>query len=176
MLDTEHKVAPPQCLSLCWGAFGFGFGRWGGDQVWAVEFTDMAKHAVQLVRHNGVAEVVTVVKGAVEELDLPPKSVDLMVSEWMGYFLLRESMLDSVIRARDRLLKPGGVMAPSAATMFWGAIECEEDRQQKEADLAESLRDWKEFTDETARCGGWGFAGLAAGSGLGTRGPGARGI
>lgn len=26
--------------------------------------------------------------------------VDIIVSEWMGYFLLRESMLDSVVVAR----------------------------------------------------------------------------
>jgi len=36
--------------------------------------------------------------------------VDVIISEWMGYFLLRESMFDSVIWARDRWLKPDGVM------------------------------------------------------------------
>ena len=34
--------------------------------------------------------------------------VDVIVSEWMGYFLLYESMLDSVIWARDKYLAPGG--------------------------------------------------------------------
>ena len=34
--------------------------------------------------------------------------VDVVVSEWMGYFLLYESMLDSVIWARDKYLSPGG--------------------------------------------------------------------
>ena len=33
----------------------------------------------------------------------------------MGYFLLREAMLDSVIVARDAWLKPGGAMFPSHA-------------------------------------------------------------
>jgi len=37
-------------------------------------------------------------------------AVDVIISEWMGYFLLRESMFDSVINARDRWLKPTGVM------------------------------------------------------------------
>lgn len=37
-------------------------------------------------------------------------AVDVIISEWMGYFLLRESMFDSVISARDRWLKPTGVM------------------------------------------------------------------
>lgn len=37
-------------------------------------------------------------------------TVDIIISEWMGYFLLRESMFDSVICARDRWLKPNGAM------------------------------------------------------------------
>lgn len=37
-------------------------------------------------------------------------AVDVIISEWMGYFLLRESMFDSVICARDRWLKPTGAM------------------------------------------------------------------
>lgn len=37
-------------------------------------------------------------------------TVDVIISEWMGYFLLRESMFDSVICARDRWLQPRGVM------------------------------------------------------------------
>jgi len=44
--------------------------------------------------------------------------VDIIVSEWMGYFLLRESMLDSVIIARDKWLKPDGAMYPSHATLY----------------------------------------------------------
>lgn len=29
--------------------------------------------------------------------------VDIIISEWMGYFLLYESMLDTVIYARDKV-------------------------------------------------------------------------
>lgn len=44
--------------------------------------------------------------------------VDIIISEWMGYALLYESMLDSVLAARDRFLRPdGGVMAPSEGRM-----------------------------------------------------------
>jgi type I protein arginine methyltransferase len=65
--------------------------------VVAVEFTNMAKHAAVVAERNGVGDVVTVVQGSAEELDLPEK-VDAIVSEWMGYLLLRESMLDSLLR------------------------------------------------------------------------------
>ena len=40
----------------------------------------------------------------------------------MGYFLLRESMLDSVLVARDRFLAPGGALYPSHARMFYAPI------------------------------------------------------
>lgn len=47
-----------------------------------------------------------------------PLQVDVIVSEWMGYVLLYESMLDSVLYARDRWLNPGGLMLPSVATLY----------------------------------------------------------
>ncbi|RZC53570.1 hypothetical protein C5167_012426 [Papaver somniferum] len=47
-----------------------------------------------------------------------PEGVDVIISEWMGYMLLYESMLGSVITARDRWLKPGGLILPSHATKF----------------------------------------------------------
>jgi hypothetical protein len=40
------------------------------------------------------------------------------VSEWMGYALLFETMLDSVLAARDRWLRPGGVVLPDIATIY----------------------------------------------------------
>ena len=46
--------------------------------------------------------------------------MDIIVSEWMGYALLYESMLDSVLYARDAFLRPGGVMAPSQCRMMLG--------------------------------------------------------
>ena len=64
-------------------------------------------------------DVIEVIQGMVESISLPEK-VDIIISEWMGYFLLRESMLDSVILARDRFLKPGGALYPSHARMFLG--------------------------------------------------------
>ena len=43
--------------------------------------------------------------------------MDVIVSEWMGYALLFEAMLDSVLTARDRWLAPGGVVLPDVATI-----------------------------------------------------------
>lgn len=39
-------------------------------------------------------------------------------SEWMGYFLLYESMLDSVIYARDKFLSKNGILMPNLACLY----------------------------------------------------------
>lgn len=49
-------------------------------------------------------KVITVLKGKIEEIDLPVAQVDIIISEWMGYFLLYENMLNTVLFARDKWL------------------------------------------------------------------------
>lgn len=122
----------------------------GAAKVYAVEYTDMANHARNLVEGNGLSGVVEVIQSSVEDLDLPCK-VDIIISEWMGYMLLRESMLDSVIRARDKWMKPEGSMFPSHATMLWGAISYEEDHYQKTNELEGSLHEWNMFSGEMSK-------------------------
>ena len=68
----------------------------------------------------------------------------------MGYFLLRESMLDSLVRARDTFLKPStGLMMPSHATMLVAPITDEEERKVQHQDYAAAMDDWKEFAETT---------------------------
>jgi type I protein arginine methyltransferase len=119
----------------------------GAKKVFACEFTDMAKHARALVARNGLSDIVEVIQCSAEDLDLPCQ-VDIIVSEWMGYILLRESMLDSVIRARDKWMKPGGSMFPSHATMYFAAISHEDDRCTKSSDYQHSISEWSKFEGE----------------------------
>lgn len=48
----------------------------------------------------------------VEEVTLPVEKVDIIISEWMGYCLFYESMLDTVLYARDKWLQPDGMLFP----------------------------------------------------------------
>jgi 2-polyprenyl-3-methyl-5-hydroxy-6-metoxy-1,4-benzoquinol methylase len=77
--------------------------RCGARKVYAVEASGMADNAEAIVQHNGYSDVVQVIKGRIEDVVLPEK-VDVIVSEWMGFYLLHESMLNSVLLARDRLV------------------------------------------------------------------------
>ncbi|EPT00251.1 hypothetical protein FOMPIDRAFT_1023851 [Fomitopsis schrenkii] len=94
--------------------------RAGARRVIAVDASPIAEKAKQIVKDNGLEGVVTIIRGRIEDIQLPDgvDNVDVIVSEWMGYALLYESMLDSVLHARDRFLKKdGGVMAPSQCKM-----------------------------------------------------------
>ncbi|XP_057537334.1 protein arginine N-methyltransferase PRMT10-like [Amaranthus tricolor] len=82
----------------------------------------MYEHACLLVKANGLEGIVEVIEGSMEDVTLPEK-VDVIISEWMGYFLLRESMSDSVICARDRWLKPTGVMQVINAFNFHWSLK-----------------------------------------------------
>ena len=119
----------------------------GAAKVYAIEYTEMAVHARALVEANGMSDIVEVIQSSAEDIDLPCQ-VDIVISEWMGYFLLRESMLDSVIRARNKWMKPGGSMFPSTATMFLSVISNEQDREGKFGDYAHSMHEWHVFKQE----------------------------
>lgn len=67
-------------------------------------------------RKNNIDNV-TLVKGRLEDTTLPVEKFDIIISEWMGYFLLFEGMLDSVIYARDHHLKDNGIILPNRCTM-----------------------------------------------------------
>lgn len=105
----------------------------GAARVYAVEAAPtMARLARELVRRNGLEQTVQVIEGRAEDVELPEK-VDCIVSEWMGFYLLHESMLDSVISARDRWLKPGGLMLPSSARIWAAPVDAEDLRHEIDA-------------------------------------------
>lgn len=81
----------------------------------------MKTHAPQNARTNGI-ENMEVIAGKVEELaSLPVTHVDVIVSEWMGYALVFETMLPTVLHARDRWLAPGGAVLPDLAKILIAA-------------------------------------------------------
>jgi len=108
----------------------------GASRVVAVDGSaKMASVATQVAKNNGLlydedvkaeqkqgTQVISVVHTKAEELNqkiqLPQNGFDVLVSEWMGYCLLYESMLSSVLYARDHFLKPGGAILPDTATIL----------------------------------------------------------
>lgn len=132
----------------------------GAKHVYGIDCSSIIDQAQIIVEKNGFGGVITLVKGKVEDVELPYpptrstppseglasnvndgekrgspeqarnddgnslKFVDIIVSEWMGYFLLYESMLDTVIFARDKWLVPqNGIIFPDKAVLYLCAAE-----------------------------------------------------
>ncbi|XP_055638433.1 uncharacterized protein LOC129776673 [Toxorhynchites rutilus septentrionalis] len=84
----------------------------GAQEVISIDQSDIIYQAMDIVRRNEI-ENIKFVKGRLEDTELPAEKVDIIVSEWMGYFLLFEGMMDSVIYARKQYLKEGGFILPN---------------------------------------------------------------
>jgi protein arginine N-methyltransferase 1 len=89
--------------------------------------------AREIVAANGMSDKITLLQGKMEEVQLPFPEVDIIISEWMGYFLLYESMLDTVLWARDKYLRKDGkgLIFPDKATIFMAGIEDGEYKDEK---------------------------------------------
>jgi len=107
--------------------------RAGAKHVYAIENAEIALFAEEIIKKNNLSDKITVIKGKMEEVLLPVQKVDIIISEWMGYFLLYESMLDSVLWARDRYLVKGGKMLPDRAAMFIAGLEDAQFKGEKKA-------------------------------------------
>lgn len=91
--------------------------RAGAKKVFAVDNSGIALKAKEIIAKNGYQDRIEQIQGRVEDFNtqrlIGKEKVDVIISEWMGYGLLFEGMLDSVLRARDMYLKPDGIMVPS---------------------------------------------------------------
>ncbi|ORY88172.1 S-adenosyl-L-methionine-dependent methyltransferase [Leucosporidium creatinivorum] len=103
----------------------------GAKKVIGIDMSNIIDQAQKIVDANGFSDTITLIKGKMEEVVLPVDKVDIIISEWMGYFLLYESMLDSVLYARDKYLVPGGLMFPDEATMYLAGIEDQDYKEEK---------------------------------------------
>ena len=99
----------------------------GAKHVFAVDMADINVFAQEIAKVNGYEKKITVIKGKIEDAKklIPKHGIDVIISEWMGYFLVYESMLDSIIQVRDYFLKPNGksTIWPNKVKMYVAAFE-----------------------------------------------------
>nr|XP_020862025.1 histone-arginine methyltransferase CARM1-like isoform X2 [Phascolarctos cinereus] len=66
-----------------------------------------------LVKNNNLSDKITVLSGKIEEISLP-ETVDVIISEPMGYMLFNERMLESYLHSK-KWLKSNGMMFPTSS-------------------------------------------------------------
>ncbi|KAL7072946.1 hypothetical protein ACQ4LE_008011 [Meloidogyne hapla] len=97
------------------GILSFFAAQAGAKRIYAVEASSMADNCKSLVSANGLNDVIKVITGKIEEIELT-ESVDVIISEPMGYMLVNERMLESYLFAK-KFLKEGGRMFPTQANL-----------------------------------------------------------
>ena len=73
----------------------------GAEYVYAIEYSDIADYSKEIIKKNNLENKIFF-KEKVENVELPCEKIDIIISEWIGYFLLNESMFDTVLFARDK--------------------------------------------------------------------------
>ncbi|KAF2757794.1 HNRNP arginine N-methyltransferase [Pseudovirgaria hyperparasitica] len=112
----------------------------GAAKVIAVDNSNIIEKTRLVVHASAFDDKITCVRGKIEEVTLPVSKVDIIVSEWMGYALLYEAMLDSVLWARDKYLKPDGLMVPSHCTLHIAPVV-------EDVVLKEKMKFWRQVYD-----------------------------
>ncbi|KAJ2879874.1 hypothetical protein IWW38_006042, partial [Coemansia aciculifera] len=114
------------------GILSFFAAQAGAKHVHAVEASGMANKMKVILeaalakrpsgaaaRNGYLAERITVVGSKIEDPRVLATQgpVDVIISEPIGVLLVHERMLESYVYARDKFLRPGGAMLPSAGTI-----------------------------------------------------------
>jgi SAM-dependent methyltransferase len=86
--------------------------RHGARRVYAVERHPVAEVARIIARENGADGRLVFLRGEAGEVRLPEKA-DVVVSETLGNAVFDEGLLELMLHARRRLLKPRGRLIPS---------------------------------------------------------------
>lgn len=99
------------------GVYAMLAAKLGARRVFAVESNPFVTLGPRLAAANGLADRVEFIEAMSTEIDLP-EPVDVIVADLRGVLPYHEHNFASLRDARERFLKPGGVMMPTGDTIF----------------------------------------------------------
>jgi PRMT5 arginine-N-methyltransferase/ribosomal protein L11 methyltransferase PrmA len=94
----------------------------GAKRVILIENTPVIEDARKIVKANGLEEKIEFYRGDAKSFDMDIVA-NVIVSEWIGLFLMEEYMYSAFTRVRDRCLKAGGVSVPRRARLYLAPID-----------------------------------------------------
>ena len=123
-IEAVHRAVRPQDfvvdLGTGTGVLAIAAAQAGAGTVIGIERTAIATRARALAAANDAR--VRVVQGEADHVRLP-RVADVLVSECLGLAGLGGAMIGAVKRARNRWLKPGGVVIPKRVRVFAAPVE-----------------------------------------------------
>src|SRR6266403_332948 len=127
--EAIHRTVKPGDLIVDLGAgtglLSFFALQAGARHVYAIEISDIADAAAELIAANGFQDRITLIRKSSWKAHLPERC-DVLVTETLSTFCFdTENIIESVADARERFLKPGGRIVPESADTFLLPISSE---------------------------------------------------
>jgi precorrin-6B methylase 2 len=120
--------------------------RAGARHVYAIESNTIGQVAQNIFEANGVSDRITLINGYSTKINLP-EHADVLVSEIIGNDPLEERVLEIVVDARNRFLKPSARLLPCALQVFGLAVTIPESVRKKFVFTPQALHDWQSWYD-----------------------------
>ncbi len=94
----------------------------GAKRVHAIERTSAIEWAKKIAVKNGVSDKIKFYKTDSLDCDIGEK-VDVIISELIGHIAFEEGMAESLFDAKERFLKPKGIMIPEKVRLKVAPVE-----------------------------------------------------
>lgn len=126
------------------GVFAIAAAQAGARHVYAVEASGIANLARQAFEANGLADRITLIQGWSSQVSLPERA-DVLISEMVGTDPMGDYVLEVMLDARKRLLKPDARMVPGRVRVFGLPVAIPPAELARHSFTAETARDWRSW-------------------------------
>ena len=140
-LEALKQTVKPESVVLEIGSglglFAISAAQSGASKVYALEPDDVIELSRESARAANVADKITFLQALSTNVDLPER-VDVIISDLRGVLPLFLNHIPSIIDARNRFLKPTGVLIASSDRVWAGPVEAPE--HYKKIDMWQDLQ------------------------------------
>ena len=126
------------------GVLAVAAARAGAKHVYAVEASGIADIAKMVFEANHVADRITLIEGWSTQIDLPERA-DVLVTEVIDDEPFSERILEIVLDARKRLLKPGARLVPGKVEAWAIPLTVPADRLREYTFTRGDLANWRSW-------------------------------
>jgi predicted RNA methylase len=126
------------------GVLALGAAKAGARKVFAVESSSIAEIASEMFVKNGQADRIELIRGWSTRIDLPQRA-SVLVSETIGNQAFGESIIETAIDARRRLLEPDARLIPSRVRVYAQPYVMREAVRREHLFSKENVARWNEL-------------------------------
>lgn len=126
------------------GILAMAAARAGARKVYAIEAGPVGPIARKLFAANGLADRIELVEGYSTDIDLPERA-DVLVTETFGNSPLSEEVMEIVVDARGRFLKPDARVVPGSVRVFGTPITVPPGERSQFLFTPDRLNTWREW-------------------------------